>query len=314
LIFASLRLDSSIWGLVADTDRGRVTGELKKVTDGPLDVRPSISLDGRKLAFVAKARGAPPRPQVQLRVRDLLTQRETAAAVSEGVLHYPAMRAQISHDGILVAYAANEASDIYMARLGSGPKHTRVGNVKGFLWDWSWDDHSLLFSKFGDEGIHQVDVSSGGESSFLRKAGYELYQAKFSPDNRAVILIGCDSHRPGMQCRIFVVPLNSDGSPEADKWIAIDHSSPWDDKPRWSPNGNLIYFVSDRDGHLCLWAQRLDRITKQPNGAPFPVWHFHTSRLAMINIGTAPLEIDVARDKIVMAAGELTGNIWSLKR
>lgn len=34
----------------------------------------------------------------------------------------------------------------------------------------------------------------------------------------------------------------------------------------------------------------------------------------MINVGTASLEIDVARDKIVMGLGELTGNIWSLKR
>jgi hypothetical protein len=34
----------------------------------------------------------------------------------------------------------------------------------------------------------------------------------------------------------------------------------------------------------------------------------------MINVGTSALEIDVARNKIVMGLGELTGNIWSLKR
>ncbi|HSU60760.1 MAG TPA: hypothetical protein VLI55_15720 [Bryobacteraceae bacterium] len=32
------------------------------------------------------------------------------------------------------------------------------------------------------------------------------------------------------------------------------------------------------------------------------------------NVGMASLEIDVARDKIVMGLGELTANIWSLKR
>ena len=31
------------------------------------------------------------------------------------------------------------------------------------------------------------------------------------------------------------------------------------------------------------------------------------------NVGMASLEIDVARDKIVMALGELTGNIWSFE-
>jgi Tol biopolymer transport system component len=258
--------------------------------------------------------------KVQVRVRDLLTEKETAVAGSEGAFYRPAMRPQISHDGTLIAYTALEAPDtyvpreIYVATLGSGPAHKLVDDAKGFISDWSWDNKRLLLNNLRDKDIDQVDVSSGRQSLFLRKAGYGLFQAKLSPDNRAVTLIGCDSHAPGTQCQVFIVPLKSDGNPEAGKWIAIDHSSPWDDKPRWSPNGNLIYFISDRDGHLCLWAQRVDRNSKQPNGAPFSVWHFHNSRLAMINIGTSPLEIDVARDKIVMAAGELTGNIWSLKR
>jgi hypothetical protein len=72
--------------------------------------------------------------------------------------------------------------------------------------------------------------------------------------------------------------------------------------------------VSDRDGQFCLWAQRLDARTKRPVGTPFAAYHFHHSRLAMNNVGTGELEIDVARDKLVMGLGELTGNIWSFKR
>jgi hypothetical protein len=34
----------------------------------------------------------------------------------------------------------------------------------------------------------------------------------------------------------------------------------------------------------------------------------------MNNVGTSFLEIDVARNKLVTGLGELTGNIWSLKR
>lgn len=157
-------------------------------------------------------------------------------------------------------------------------------------------------------------MASGHQSLFLSKADYDLFQAKYSPDHRGVTLIGCDSNRPGVQCRVFVVPLNDRGVPQTDHWIVIDHPSLWDDKPRWSPNSNLLYFVSDRDGHLCLWAQRLDGGTKRPIGTPFPPYHFHNSRLAMINVGTGSLEIDIARDKIVMGFGELTGNIWSLER
>jgi len=44
----------------------------------------------------------------------------------------------------------------------------------------------------------------------------------------------------------------------------------------WSPDGNLLYFISERDGFVCLWAQRLDPATKHPQGAAFPIRHFHT--------------------------------------
>ena len=34
------------------------------------------------------------------------------------------------------------------------------------------------------------------------------------------------------------------------------------DAPAWSPDANLLYFWSSRDGSPCLWAQRLDPLTK----------------------------------------------------
>jgi hypothetical protein len=34
----------------------------------------------------------------------------------------------------------------------------------------------------------------------------------------------------------------------------------------------------------------------------------------MANLDTGILEIGVAKDKIIFGVGELTGNIWSLKR
>jgi eukaryotic-like serine/threonine-protein kinase len=280
---------------------------------------PSISLEGQKLAFSAPSRGSSltRRSKLEVRVRDLFTGREIVVAVSErrALNDRALMHPTISRDGTLVAYNANQALDIYAARVSNPPSSDMlVREAKGLVWDWSRDNKRLLFSNGRDEAIHEVNVSSGAQSIFLSKTGYELYQSKFSPDGRGLGLIGCDSHRPGMQCRVFVVPLNHDGVPQTDHSIVIDHPSLWDDKPRWSPSGNLLYFVSDRDGHLCLWAQRLEVKTKQPIGTPFPLYHFHNSRLAMINVGTGSLEIDVARDKIVMGLGELTGNIWTLKR
>jgi dipeptidyl aminopeptidase/acylaminoacyl peptidase len=324
LIFASLSLVHSIWGISADADRGLVKGDLKKITDGRFELMPSMSRDWRTLAFVATKRGAMARrprqidrplmfPSAQhpfsleIRAKNVETGREVAISRGEP---FP-RRSEISADRSLVAYTADET--IYTARTDRSSPPTALKPDKAlFAWDWGPDNKQLLFCKAEKQHkIYTFDVASGRESLFLSRADYDLFQSKYSPDGRAVAVMGCVDPQG---CRIFNVTLNTDGTPETDNWIAIDHPSFWDDKPRWSPNSNLLYFVSDRDGQLCLWAQRLDGSTKRPIGTPFAVYHFHNSRLAMINVGVMALEIGVARDKIVMGVGELTGNIWSLKR
>lgn len=32
----------------------------------------------------------------------------------------------------------------------------------------------------------------------------------------------------------------------------------------WAPDANLVYFLSDRDGFRCIWAQRLEPGAKRP--------------------------------------------------
>ena len=99
-------------------------------------------------------------------------------------------------------------------------------------------------------------------------------------------------------------------TPALNQWIPVTDGSTFDDKPRWAPDGKLIYFTSDRDGFRCIWAQRFDPATKQPLGAPLPLYHSHSARRSLQNTGVLPLEISVARDKIVFNMAELTGNIW----
>ena len=100
--------------------------------------------------------------------------------------------------------------------------------------------------------------------------------------------------------------------PEQD-WIAVTSGEFHDNKPRWSPDGNLIYFTSTRDGFGCIWAIRLDPATKRPVGEPFEVRHFHRTRLSMSVFALGEYELSVARDKLVFELTEITGNIWVLE-
>lgn len=316
LIFASLNLVQSVWSLPLDAESAKVTGELKKITDGPMEAQPSISRDGRKLAFAVNqnARSGPGVSQepttFQVRVKDLATGKQA----SFPQIKHPQFHPQISGDGTLVAYSSAQ-EQIEILRTDPWPPRVTDESAKaGKVWDWSADNKRLLFARYSDPNVYMQDRSARRASLFLSKPGYGLFQARFSPDDQSVLLVGCNSQAAAIGCRLFVAPLKIDGTPETDNWIAIPHPSRWDDKPRWSPGGNLIYFISDRDGQFCLWAQRVERRNKQLIGTPFPLYHFHNSRLAMNNVGTSFLEIDVSRDKIVMGLGELTGNIWSLQR
>ncbi len=112
---------------------------------------------------------------------------------------------------------------------------------------------------------------------------------------------------PG-RSRIFVAPVRDKGAVPEQEWITIADTG-WDDKPRWSPDGNTLYFVSQRDGFRCIWAQRLDS-RKRPLGAAIAVFHAHESKRFLSDIGPGDLSISVARDKIVFNMSERTGNLW----
>ena len=101
---------------------------------------------------------------------------------------------------------------------------------------------------------------------------------------------------------------------EAD-WIPVTDGLQSEGDVAWSPDGNLLYFLSERDGFRCIWAQRLAPVTKQPQGEAFPVRHFHTARQSLKTIDRPDLiGLSATRDRLVFSMSELTGNIWMEER
>jgi Tol biopolymer transport system component len=92
------------------------------------------------------------------------------------------------------------------------------------------------------------------------------------------------------------------------EWVSLTEPGNWVDKPRWSPSGNVIYYLSDRDGFVCVWARSLDPATKRPVGAPKALAHFHEGRNSIGSVNG--MSLSAARDKLVFSVGEEFGNIW----
>jgi hypothetical protein len=89
-----------------------------------------------------------------------------------------------------------------------------------------------------------------------------------------------------------------------------DH--PWADKPRWSVDGRLLYFLSPGSGHYFnLWAVPFDPIKGVATGTAFHVTHYDSPALFLApNVGLVATNIVKGRVALTMAS--TSGSIWML--
>jgi Tol biopolymer transport system component len=178
------------------------------------------------------------------------------------------------------------------------------------VWDWSLDEQALLLSSRGElNNIYLFNRITKTQRVVVQSSEYSMFQARLSPDQRWVTFMGA---RPP-NGRLWIAPFRGHQAVAESDWIPLTEATGWGDKPRWSPDGNTVYYVAERDGFPCVWAQRLEPVTKRPIGPPASIHHFHSGRLSMRNVGYGGLEIGIAQDGIIFNLGELTGNIWQAR-
>jgi hypothetical protein len=115
--------------------------------------------------------------------------------------------------------------------------------------------------------------------------------------------------------RIFVARLQGNTLGGEPQWIPVTAGTDIDLAPVWSPDGNLLYFISERDGYRCIWAQRLHPVTKAAMDQPFAVQHFHSGARALLtNFRANPLQVGLSASTqgLVYSLEELRGNIWTM--
>src|SRR5579885_37661 len=304
MVFSSLATMPDIWSIPLRASGGEVAGAPERLTGDPaMEMLPTLSADGRKLAFISNRMG-----NTEVWLRDLETGKEQALTASP----QPKFSAVISRDGSRVAYGAidNRTSKIYVISTSGGVPEV-VCNACGPPEDWSADGARLLFQIFrSDTGIFTVgllDLTDGQRMELLEYPGHSLFRAHFSLDGH---WIAVHADNPQGVTQEMIIPFRPPSKPAAGDWIPVTDGATFDDTPRWSPDGKLLYYLSDRDGFRCVWAQRLHPQTMHPLGAPFPVQHFHTMRSSPRNVDLSALDIFVAEDKMVINLGETRGNIW----
>src|SRR5262249_32759763 len=163
------------------------------------------------------------------------------------------------------------------AVTGGTPK--KICTSCGRPVDWSADRTKLFFDYAGpdEREIRVLDVASGESRPLLQHPESVLTTPHLSPDGRHVAFTMV---RPGRARRIYVAPLGDGPIPER-LWTVVIDGANLERQPYWAPSGNAIYFLSERDGFRCIWAQRVDASTRRPVGEPFAAYHMHRTRYSL---------------------------------
>jgi Tol biopolymer transport system component len=275
-------------------------GSLERVTDAAAsDLWPSVSADGRTLVFASNRSSG-----WGTWTRDLASGRETSLTSTGGE------QAVVSSDGRRVSYSsvARRFPPKFVTRpIDGGATESLPGDL---TYVWSWPSQTVMFGsgRVGDiEELRVVDPSSGKVRPALTDLKQGFYgHGQLSPDGRWASAMEWSS---ADRARIIIFPVRAAPVPPAE-WIALTEDQSVEEEHVWSPQGDAIYFVSERDGNRCVWMRKLDPATKRPVGPVIPVLHLHGARRSMISTALRPQRIALAVNNLFFSVQEQRGNIW----
>ena len=303
LVFTTVRSNTDVWQLPVQSNTGIVAGEPQQLTRNPLeDYYPHVSADGKRIAFVSQRGGSTD----DVWLLDTHTMRQTQ------LLATPAreMNPHIAADGTSIAYGAiqNNKREIYIWREGGlGPE--KLCDDCGLLRDVSPTMDKLLLQVGPPQHVEEIDVKTKLLRPLISHPKYPVYGPQGSPDGKWVAFQVIE--RPTARV-LYIAPYSSNGPIPMESWIRVSDGINMDRNQYWSPDGKLLYFLSERDSFRCIWAQKLDMDFKRPMGAPFPVFHSHNAVRNLMNIdGPAQVGLSIGGGRLVFAMGEITGNLWA---
>ena len=313
---------SRLWTMGFDPVDGRITGTPQPLTVAGMDaLQPGLSPDGKMLVF--RKRRA---DKEELWAKSLADGRETLLT---GADDFRRVNPILSKDGLQLIYIRSNASSSGQAEIDPQINRTLVlrtlsgsdeqivtSALQGrlSLTDWTTDGKWILISSdLQTPGrvalcLLPLDAAPHAETQMRVIASnpeYNLWQGKFSPDGRWISFNAFNATDPGAST-VYVVSA-SGGS-----WISLTEGRYWDDKPRWSPDGKTIYFVSNRTGFFNVWKVRFDPATGKPLDQPTRVTDFESpSQMIIPNI--VQLEMALTSDRFILPMMETSGGIWVLE-
>jgi Tol biopolymer transport system component/predicted Ser/Thr protein kinase len=303
-VYAALNTTSSIWKVPLKTG-GRESGTPQLLAQMYRSGSPSVSNDGTQMVFSTRA---PHGDIIQFAsLGGSLPVASTTLRLGQN------SKPTLSGDGQVVAWWNNP--NAYAMKVHGDTPHVVCPNC-GQPSHLNFDGSKVIFEDGRPDGLEQLQLVVAGQNPrplFHFRGPHPWLQTagRLSPDEKWVAFSGW--HSGDHKREILVAPFTADGTVDDGQVIEVANDEHANREPIWSADGRRLYFLSDSDGALCVWARDVDAVTKRPAGDSFPVAHFHNAARLVRGptSDSGSIGLSIARDFLVLTLTDTQGNIWS---
>ena len=318
LAFSVQRQSTRLWGFPLDASTGRIAGQGTPFT--PEDGRAqsaSLSPDGKLAAFVLVLAG---RSRAELIVTDLGTNKAEVFALGWFWLDLVTRQQNAGVPADASRDASPEEFALAVREMAGSERIIRRWTKDSFLVPTGWtpDGKFIICSYMSPPFVGTAKIvlwpltPSPAQTgrTLIEDPRSGLWQGSFSPNGRWLTFVG-QSAEDVTRVGIYVA---REGAPPA-AWIRLAANHPWADKPRWAPNGKLLYFISNQGSpYFNLWGVRFDPDRGIPMGDPFSLTRFDTPGLGLaMSSDVTASEIGVSERRAVLTLQTARGNIWMME-
>lgn len=299
-------------------DGRTLAGSPEAVTEAGAEVFMSaLSNDGRRLAYVVRRAGS---ARFGIRIahldtgQNVLLDEDVRGAVA--IAWSPDDSAILHQQVRQVKGAPTEEAQLVRHQPGRRETVLLPWNQTTFLPAGAGGAHEMLGSLFHFSGApSEIAIWSIVGDASLKQARLlfsdpkaHLWEAAYVPGGRWISFVRQPVGEAG---RLDLMIAPAEGSPST-AWVQLVADHPWPDKPRWSADGRLLYFLSRGSGdYFNLWALPFDPIRGVPAGSAFAITAYD-SPTRFVSPHAVRISMDVVKGRVALTMSSMTGSIWML--